>query len=71
VGASRGSSSTLRCVGVKARPGDSGGPVYYDPGDGLTTRAVGIVATDKMCFTPISRVLGRFGVTFPPGPFLR
>jgi hypothetical protein len=56
---------------VKGRPGDSGGPVYYDPGNGLTTRAVGIVATDKMCFTPISRVLGRFGVTFPPGPFLR
>jgi hypothetical protein len=60
-----------RCVGVKARSGDSGGPVYYDPGNGLTTQAVGIVTTDKMCFTPISRVLGRFGVTFPPGPFLR
>jgi hypothetical protein len=23
--------------GAKARPGDSGGPVYYDPGGGLTT----------------------------------
>jgi hypothetical protein len=67
----KGFKQHLRCVGVKARPGDSGGPVYYDPGNGLTTQAVGIVTTDKMCFTPISRVLGRFGVTFPPGPFLR
>ena len=72
----KGFKDGLRCVGVKTVLGDSGGPVYYDPGAGLTTRAVGIVAIsldakDQMCFTPINRVLARFGVTFPPGPFVR
>ena len=67
----KGFRQHLRCIGAKARPGDSGGPVYYDPGGGLTTRAVGIVATAGMCFTPLSRVLSRFGVTFPLGPFVR
>jgi hypothetical protein len=67
----KGFRQHLRCIGPKARPGDSGGPVYYDPGGGLTTRAVGIVATAGMCFTPLSRVPARFGVTFPPGPFVR
>jgi hypothetical protein len=61
----------LRCTDVKARPGDSGGPVYTDPADGLTTYAVGIVTTDHMCFTPLSRALSTFGATLPQGPIVR
>jgi hypothetical protein len=67
------------CTDVKARHGDSGGPVYT-PGDGATTRAMGVVIVgggrltghrNDMCFTPIEAILKAFDATFPRGPLVR
>ncbi|HYF27916.1 MAG TPA: hypothetical protein VD931_19390 [Baekduia sp.] len=56
----------VRCTTIRARQGDSGGPVYTAPrGDG-TVRAVGLVTlvagpSSAMCFTPLGPVLDRLG----------
>ena len=56
------SGRLLRCTTLRARPGDSGGPVYTAPRADGTVRAVGIVAVvvgdaARMCFTPLGPVL--------------
>lgn len=52
----------VRCTTIRARHGDSGGPVYTAPGRDGTVRAVGIVTLiagpqDLMCFTPVRLAL--------------
>ena len=52
----------VRCTTIRAREGDSGGPVYTAPRADGTVYAVGIVTlvvgdTAAMCFTPLSPVL--------------
>jgi len=58
----------LWCVNVPTRPGDSGGPVVQDRGDGAV-RAVGLVGltlqtatTDEMCFSSINLALKKLNV---------
>lgn len=58
---------TQRCTDVRARKGDSGGPVYYPAHDGFT-RAMGVVAVSRrlggeMCFEPIDEALRSVGAT--------
>ena len=52
----------VRCTSLRARQGDSGGPVYTAPGSDGRVRAVGIVTlvlvpSRQMCFTPLAPVL--------------
>lgn len=52
----------LVCTGIIAREGDSGGPVYTQPGTDGRVRAVGLTSVvlrllGTMCFTPIRPVL--------------
>ncbi|WP_354698149.1 hypothetical protein DSM112329_03814 [Paraconexibacter sp. AEG42_29] len=52
----------VRCTTIRAREGDSGGPVYTAPGSDGAVRAVGIVTLISgpqalMCFTPVRPVL--------------
>jgi hypothetical protein len=71
----------LRCARVRARHGDSGGPVYTRARDG-EVRAAGIVTAmrnlgaltppwwhDELCYTPIQDVLAAFGARLPTGAF--
>jgi hypothetical protein len=56
----------VRCTTIRARPGDSGGPVYTAPGSDGRVRAVGIVTlillpNRQMCFTPLAPVLAGLG----------
>lgn len=49
----------VRCTTIRARQGDSGGPVFTAPRSDGTVRAVGIVtlivgSRSRMCFTPLS-----------------
>lgn len=58
----------VRCTTIRARHGDSGGPVYTAPGRDGTVRAVGIVtliagSQDLMCFTPIRLALEALDAT--------
>ncbi|HEV7804702.1 MAG TPA: hypothetical protein VGO80_02700 [Solirubrobacteraceae bacterium] len=53
---------SVRCTSLRARQGDSGGPVYTAPGSDGRVRAVGIVTlvllpSRQMCFTPLAPVL--------------
>lgn len=52
----------VRCTTMRARPGDSGGPVYTAPAADGRVYAVGIVTlilvdNGQMCFTPLAPVL--------------
>jgi len=52
----------VRCTTIRAREGDSGGPVYTAPRADGSVRAVGIVTlvvgdAARMCFTPLGPVL--------------
>lgn len=52
----------VRCTTIRARQGDSGGPVYTAPAANGSVRAVGIVTLivgrrARMCFTPLGPVL--------------
>jgi hypothetical protein len=52
----------VRCTTMRARQGDSGGPVYTAPRADGSVRAVGIVtlvvgSAARMCFTPLGPVL--------------
>lgn len=54
----------VRCTTIRARQGDSGGPVYTAPDKNGAVRAVGIVTLiagprAQMCFTPLDLVLDR------------
>jgi hypothetical protein len=56
----------VRCTSLRARQGDSGGPVYTAPGSDGRVRAVGIVTLillpgRQMCFTPLAPVLDGLG----------
>jgi len=56
----------VRCTTIRARSGDSGGPVYTAPGADGRVRAVGIVTlvvgeSARMCFTPLKPVLETLG----------
>jgi len=57
----------LLCTTIKARSGDSGGPVWRLDQNGVM--AIGIVSATKfngdMCFNPIENVLLRFGAWLP------
>lgn len=63
----------LPCTTIRARSGDSGGPVYTAPAADGTVRAVGITTLvfgllQSMCFTPIEPVLDALNarlVTYP------
>ena len=66
------SGIVVRCTSITAHEGDSGGPVYTRPAADGTVRAVGIttlVVGDRarMCFTPISPVLGALRATIVTG----
>ena len=55
----------VRCTTMRAREGDSGGPVYTAPSADGSVRAVGIVtlvvgSAARMCFTPLGPVLDGF-----------
>ena len=52
----------VRCTTIRAREGDSGGPVYTAPGTNGAVRAVGLTTliigdSARMCFTPLAPVL--------------
>lgn len=52
----------VRCTTIRAREGDSGGPVYTAPGHNGAVRAVGLTTlivgdSARMCFTPLAPVL--------------
>jgi hypothetical protein len=75
----KGTPKYAVCTDIKTEHGDSGGPVYT-PGDGATTRAMGIVIVgggrltghrNDMCYTPIEAILGAFDATFARGPLVR
>lgn len=56
----------VRCTSMRARQGDSGGPVFTAPGRNGRVRAVGIVTlvlvpSRQMCFTPLVPVLNGLG----------
>jgi hypothetical protein len=56
------SGALVVCTDLRARPGDSGGPVYTAPRADGTVRALGLVdiaagPTARMCFTPIAPAL--------------
>jgi hypothetical protein len=56
----------VRCTTMRARPGDSGGPVYTAPAADGRVYAVGIVTlilvdNGQMCFTPLAPVLDGLG----------
>jgi hypothetical protein len=56
----------VRCTSMRAREGDSGGPVFTAPGSDGRVRAVGIVTlilvpSRQMCFTPLVPVLNGLG----------
>jgi hypothetical protein len=62
----------VRCTTIRAREGDSGGPVYTAPRSDGTVRAVGIVTliageTQRMCFTPLAPVLDGLGAQLVTG----
>lgn len=70
----------VKCADVQARQGDSGGPVYLEPGLGLSTSAVGIVTglvprgfrlREILVYTPIEPILAALGATLPSGPTVR
>jgi hypothetical protein len=62
----------VRCTTIRARLGDSGGPVFTPPrGDG-TVGAVGIVTlvagrAGRMCFTPVGPSLRQLGAALATG----
>jgi len=63
----------VRCTTMRARPGDSGGPVFTAPSADGRVRAVGIVtlilvANRQMCFTPLGPVLDGLGATLVTTP---
>ncbi len=52
----------VRCTTIRAREGDSGGPVYTAPGTNGAVRAIGLTTlivgdSARMCFTPLAPVL--------------
>lgn len=54
--------AAVRCTSIRAREGDSGGPVYTTPRADGTVRAVGLATlvvglSARMCFTPLTPVL--------------
>ena len=56
----------VRCTTIRAREGDSGGPVYTAPGSNGAVRAVGLTTliigdSARMCFTPLAPVLRGLG----------
>jgi hypothetical protein len=56
----------VRCTTMRARPGDSGGPVYTAPAADGRVYAIGIVTlilvdNGQMCFTPLGPVLDGLG----------
>jgi hypothetical protein len=56
----------VRCTTIRAREGDSGGPVYTAPGSNGAVRAVGLTTliigdSARMCFTPLGPVLRGLG----------
>jgi len=58
----------VRCTTIRARQGDSGGPVYTDARSDGTVYAVGITtlvvgAQARMCFTPLIPVLDALNAT--------
>ncbi len=58
----------LSCTNVTAREGDSGSPVYTEPGAAGTVRAVGVANIvvglfQSMCFVPIAPVLDALDTT--------
>jgi hypothetical protein len=62
----------VRCTSLRARQGDSGGPVYTSPGSDGRVRAVGIVTlillpSRQMCFTPLAPVLDGLHATLVTG----
>ncbi|WP_205699038.1 hypothetical protein [Conexibacter sp. SYSU D00693] len=62
----------VRCTTIRARQGDSGGPVYTRPAADGTVRAVGIVTLvvgerSRMCFTPVGPALRRLDATVATG----
>jgi hypothetical protein len=70
----------VTCTDIDGAKGDSGGPVYLDPGVGLQTSAAGVVTlirrkgilgSKKMCYTQIGPVLDALGAALPPGPMVR
>lgn len=62
----------VRCTTIRARQGDSGGPVYTAPSSDGRVFAVGIVtlillANRQMCFTPLGPVLDGFNARLVTG----
>jgi hypothetical protein len=60
--------TAVRCTTIRAREGDSGGPVYTAPRRNGTVYAVGITTLvvgprARMCFTPLRPVLSALGAT--------
>ena len=58
----------LSCTDITARAGDSGSPVYTEPGAAGTVRAVGVANIvvglfQSMCFVPIAPVLDALNAT--------
>jgi hypothetical protein len=66
------SGRVVQCTSIRARPGDSGGPVHTAPRPDGTVRAVGLVTlgvgrSGVMCFTPIAPVLHALRATIARG----
>ncbi|WP_203788255.1 trypsin-like serine protease [Paractinoplanes rishiriensis] len=54
------------CSTADSRPGDSGGPVWRNDGNGLMAIGISIGGNwGTACFIPIQNVLNRFGATLP------
>ncbi|MEJ7797379.1 MAG: hypothetical protein WKF42_02685 [Solirubrobacteraceae bacterium] len=67
------SGVVVRCTTIRAREGDSGGPVYTAPRADGTVRAVGITTlivghSARMCFTPLQPVLDGFDASLVSAP---
>jgi hypothetical protein len=63
----------VRCTTIRAREGDSGGPVYTAPGRNGAVRAIGLTTlivgdSARMCFTPLAPVLRSLGATLAVAP---
>ncbi len=62
----------VRCSNIRAREGDSGGPVYTAPRQDGSVYALGIVTLvfgpyGSMCFTPLAPVLDKLNATLVTG----
>ncbi len=65
--------AVVRCTSIRAREGDSGGPVYTAPRPDGSVRAVGIATlvvgpSARMCFTPLSPVLDALNARLVTAP---